>query len=96
MNSKQKVKRTVGEGTRVGFILLAVIAILFPYLWVILSSFKLPADLTQPTEFIFSPVIDNWVTVLSEGVSQISSRVFYRSYNDYRLPPCRGTSRLLY
>lgn len=70
MNSKQKVKRTVGEGTRVGFILLAVIAILFPYLWVILSSFKLPADLTQPTKFIFSPVIDNWVTVLSEGVSQ--------------------------
>ncbi len=70
MNSKQKVKRTVGEGARVGFILLAVIAVLFPYMWVILSSFKLPADLTQPTKFIFSPVIDNWVTVLSGGVSQ--------------------------
>lgn len=69
MNSQQR-RRTLGEAVRVGFISLAVIAVLFPYMWVILSSFKMPADLNQPTKLIFSPVIDNWVTVLSGGLPQ--------------------------
>lgn len=43
----------------------AVLAVLSPYVWVVLSSLKTPADLSDPRKLLFSPVLDNWIRVLS-------------------------------
>lgn len=62
---KENKKARIFEVGRISFLLLAVVTVLSPYLWVVLSSFKMPADLNQPTKLLFSPVLDNWVDVLS-------------------------------
>lgn len=65
-------KKTVklSEIIRVAYIFLAVIVVLFPYIWVVLSSFKMPADLNFPSKLIFTPVLDNWTNVLSGDLPQ--------------------------
>lgn len=50
------------------FLILAVVFVLFPYIWVILSSFKQPLDINNPTKLFFIPTLDNWTTVLQAGI----------------------------
>lgn len=68
--NRKKVHRTVSRIGRLGFILLAVLVVLCPYIWVILSSFKMPADLNHPTKLFFLPVLENWNNVLSGDLPQ--------------------------
>src|SRR5690606_17125069 len=51
------------------FLWTAVLVVLFPYAWVVLSSFKSPADLTNPTKLLFAPVLDNWERVFAGGIT---------------------------
>lgn len=51
-------------------ILAAVTAIAVPYGWVVLSSLKGPADLTDPTRLVFDPTMENWSRVIGGGVFQ--------------------------
>ncbi|NHM32464.1 carbohydrate ABC transporter permease [Neobacillus terrae] len=53
---------------RILFLFIVLIFILTPFLWVILSSFKTPAELSQPTSIVFSPVPDNWINVLTGNI----------------------------
>lgn len=62
---KRKPVRTV---LRTGFVFAAIVTVLFPYLWVLLSSLKEPAQLTRFGDLLFEPVLDNWVAVLSAEV----------------------------
>lgn len=66
--NRKKINRNRIEIVRVCFILLAVIVVLFPYVWIILSSFKMPVDLNDPTKIFFVPVLENWMNVLSGGI----------------------------
>lgn len=50
---------------RITFLWIAVIFVITPFLWVILSSLKTPADLSRPMSIIFTPILDNWINVLS-------------------------------
>lgn len=59
-----------GTVLRSAFILAALVTVLFPYAWVLLSSLKGPAQLSSPGELLFRPVPDNWVAVLSAEVPQ--------------------------
>jgi multiple sugar transport system permease protein len=49
-------------------VLATLVAVLFPYLWVLLSSLKSPAQLARPRDFLFRPVLDNWISVLTAEV----------------------------
>jgi len=62
------VRRTVGAALRSGFLVVALIVVLFPYAWVLLSSLKSPAHLSRPGQLLFVPVLDNWVSVLSAEI----------------------------
>jgi ABC-type glycerol-3-phosphate transport system permease component len=65
MNQHRWTPVKIGQ---VVFIWLALVAVVSPYLWVMLSSFKTPADLNIPTRILFRPVLDNWNHVLSGTV----------------------------
>jgi ABC-type glycerol-3-phosphate transport system permease component len=52
----------------VGFVLAALVVVLFPYLWVLLSSLKSPAQLSRPGDLLFRLVLDNWIAVLSADI----------------------------
>lgn len=69
MKKKTHIVR-LSEIMRVSFIAMAVFVVLFPYIWVILSSIKMPADLNQPDKLLFTPVLDNWMNVLSGDLPQ--------------------------
>lgn len=57
-----------GKIFRTGFIFAALVIVLFPYLWVLLSSLKSPAQLSRPMDFSFRPVLDNWIAVLTAEI----------------------------
>ncbi len=63
-----RAKNKFWTWVRVAFLWAAVLAVLFPYTWVVLSSFKSPADLTNPTKLVFAPVLDNWARVFAGGI----------------------------
>jgi len=64
-------RRTVGTSLlRLGFILIALLAVLFPYLWVLLSSLKSPAQLSRPGDLLFEPILNNWIAVLTAEIPQ--------------------------
>jgi len=65
---RKKINFNILELSRIIFILVALIVVLFPYVWVVMSSLKSPADLNNPTNFIFTPIMDNWTSVLSGGI----------------------------
>lgn len=65
---RKRINQNISEILRICFILLAVVVVLFPYVWVILSSFKMPADLNSPTKLLFLPVLENWINVLSGDI----------------------------
>lgn len=61
-------RKRVTAVLRAAFLLGALIVVLFPYAWVLVSSLKGPAQLSRPGEVLFTPVLDNWVAVLSADV----------------------------
>jgi len=63
-----RAKNKFWTWAREAFLWAAVLAVLFPYTWVVLSSFKSPADLTNPTKLLFAPVLDNWARVFAGGI----------------------------
>jgi ABC-type glycerol-3-phosphate transport system permease component len=46
----------------------ALLIVAFPYAWVVLASFKGPADLNDPARLVFSPTLDNWREVVAGGI----------------------------
>ena len=70
MNKGVSRRRSVANVLRTGFILVALVVVLFPYLWVLLSSLKTPAQLSRPGLFLFEPVLDNWFAVLTAEIPQ--------------------------
>ena len=64
-------RRTLGTSLlRLGFILIALVVVLFPYLWVLLSSLKSPAQLSRPGDLLFEPILNNWIAVLTAEIPQ--------------------------
>jgi ABC-type glycerol-3-phosphate transport system permease component len=59
---------TVGRAGQISFVFLAVITVISPYIWIVLSSLKGPADLSDPKKLWFVPILDNWENVLSGGI----------------------------
>lgn len=45
-------------------LILALIVVLFPYIWTLLSSFKSEAAINRPMELELSPTLQNWQAVL--------------------------------
>jgi ABC-type glycerol-3-phosphate transport system permease component len=54
--------------TRRGFIALMGLVVAFPYVWVVLASFKSPEALNDPSSLGFTPTLDNWRSVIDGGV----------------------------
>jgi multiple sugar transport system permease protein len=68
MNRGVSKPNPAGAALRAGLVLATLVAVLFPYLWVLLSSLKSPAQLARPRDFVFRPVLDNWISVLTAEV----------------------------
>jgi len=54
--------------TRRSFIALMGLVVAFPYVWVVLASFKGPQALNDPSAVTFTPTLDNWRGVIDGGV----------------------------
>jgi len=52
------------------FIILSValLIVLFPYFWTLLSSFKDAAAINHPLDFNFKPTLDNWEAVIKSDI----------------------------
>lgn len=59
---------TTFDASRIVLLLLAVTAVALPLLWVVLASFKTPADLNQPGLLWFTPTMSNWTEVLGSDL----------------------------
>ncbi len=53
---------------RVALLWAAVITVGLPLIWVILGSFKSPAELNNPNQLLFVPTLDSWRAVLSSDL----------------------------
>lgn len=53
---------------RVAFLVLAVLVVALPFAWLALGSLKTADALNDPTAVTFTPTLDNWRAVLSQGV----------------------------
>jgi len=63
-----RTRRRLAEAARLLAIALAVFLAVLPLLWVLLASFKLPADVAQlPPRLLFSPTLQNYRQVLDAG-----------------------------
>ncbi len=61
-------RRRLAEAARLLAIALAVFLAVLPLLWVLLASFKLPADVAQlPPRLLFTPTLQNYLQVLDAG-----------------------------
>ncbi|VAW01484.1 ABC transporter, permease protein 2 (cluster 1, maltose/g3p/polyamine/iron) [hydrothermal vent metagenome] len=49
-------------------IAVALVVVVFPYAWVVISSIKSQADLSDPTRLVFSPTLVNWKAVVEGGI----------------------------
>ncbi len=49
-------------------IIVAVIVVVFPYSWVVISSIKSQAALSDPSRLIFRPTLVNWEAVIDGGI----------------------------
>lgn len=45
-----------------------LIVVAFPYLWVLLASFKTQQELIDPRSLMFTPTLDNWRQVVGSGI----------------------------
>jgi len=50
------------------FVIVACLAVAFPYAWVVQASFKTGDDLNEPTKLAFEPTLDNWREISDGGV----------------------------
>ncbi len=53
---------------RRALIALALVAVAFPFAWVLLAAFKSPTELSDPSQVLFSPTLRNWDDVAEGGV----------------------------
>lgn len=60
-------RRAIDAGRR-ALLALALVAVAFPYLWVVLAAFKGSEELADPSRILFSPTLDNWSAVAQGGV----------------------------
>jgi multiple sugar transport system permease protein len=61
-------KRTSGHYLRVAIGIFASIVFLFPIVWMVLTSFKLPRDIfTTPPVFFFKPSIDTYINYIAHA-----------------------------
>lgn len=56
------------EGPVLLILLVALGAVLFPYLWTLLASFKTEADFNRPLDWNFTPTTANWEKVLRSDI----------------------------
>jgi ABC-type glycerol-3-phosphate transport system permease component len=64
----------VSRYLRAAFLLAAVVAVAFPFVWIVLISLKSQVDLNDPSSLSFSPTGANWREVLDGGVLQAALR----------------------
>lgn len=61
-------RRKIGNVFRYVVIGIALTASVFPFAWILMSSFKQPKDIaTIPPKVLFSPTLENYTRVWSEG-----------------------------
>jgi multiple sugar transport system permease protein len=61
-------RKTPLEILRYGIILILLLGIVFPIAWMILTSFKQPADImVTPPKFLFTPTLDNYHYALTKA-----------------------------
>jgi ABC-type glycerol-3-phosphate transport system permease component len=70
VNKRLRWRKAAGSVIRAAFIVAALVVVLFPYLWVLASSLKGPAQLSRPKDLLFKPVLDNWTSVLTAEIPQ--------------------------
>jgi ABC-type glycerol-3-phosphate transport system permease component len=70
MNGGAGRSNPAGTILRACIVLGALVAVLFPYAWVVLSSLKSPAQLSRPADVLFRPVLNNWTSVLAAEIPQ--------------------------
>jgi len=58
----------------VALLVAAVLAVLGPFLWVILGSFKNERSINDPLAIFFTPTLDNWNAVINGGILQAAGR----------------------
>lgn len=63
-----KSRRAAMTTLRSLFLWVAVVAVLFPIVWVALASVKSPAQQNDPTLLFFAPTWDNWANVLDSAI----------------------------
>jgi len=64
----RRTRRRIAEALRLLAIALAVFVAILPLAWVLLASFKLPAEVSQvPPRLLFTPTLENYRTVLDAG-----------------------------
>ncbi len=59
-----RLRAQVAQGLALSVVLLAFLIVLFPYLWLFLTSFKPPALLSRPEVVRFTPTLVHWREVL--------------------------------
>ncbi|WP_277584644.1 carbohydrate ABC transporter permease [Psychrobacillus antarcticus] len=67
MNSYQK-ETLLLKMVRILLIWISILTVLIPFIWVILSSFKSPSDLSDATNVFFTPILNNWTNVFNSGI----------------------------
>lgn len=55
-------------------VVVAGVVVAAPLIWVLLGSFKSPADLDDPTTLLFSPTSSNWAEVVQSGIIGAAGR----------------------
>lgn len=61
-----------------GFIVVAVVLIIFPVFWTFMTSIKIPRDIAvYPPLLIFEPTISNYIQIFREGVAAQLWTTFY-------------------
>lgn len=65
-------RRRLADGAALAILALALAAVVFPYLWTALASFKTAAAFNRPLDWTFTPTLANWRAVVQ---SQIPAQV---------------------
>lgn len=72
----RRLLRRAGDALALAVILLATGVVLFPYTWMLLSSFKPAAAFAQPASLHFEPTLRHWMDVArSQLLRQIANSV---------------------
>lgn len=69
MTSSGPRKRRRGDVLRSSFIWVSVAVVVLPFIWLVATSIKGPADLNDPLRFVFKPTWSHWTGVLSGPIA---------------------------